>query len=134
MQSIISSCEERISVNDQSKTTLITIAVRNWTEMTDCSMSSRFSAAHAIAVQIASRCQMDIMSLAYQPLGTEENPDCITTVVYVNNGRSLDDIRRIMKPEMDNYPRVYWMIQDLSVWQGTLECIVTTRGTKEEWR
>lgn len=116
-------------MNDQPKTTLVTISVGNWSETTDCSLSSRFAAAHAVAVQIASRCHMDIMSFA--PYAIEEG--CHATVVYVNNGRSLDDIHHTMAPEINNKPPSYWMIQDLNEWQGTLECIVSTRGTDEAW-
>jgi len=120
-------------MNYQSKTTIITISVGIWTERIDCcSLPSRYSAAHAVAIQIASQCQMDIMSLTPYSLG-EKGEECHVTVVYVNNGRSFDDIRRIMKPEIDNKHRQYWMIQDLYEWQGLLDCIVTTRGTNEEW-
>ena len=117
----------------QPKTTVITIGVREWTEKTDCSLASSFSAAHAVAVQIALRCQMDIMSLAPFSLG-EEGHECNITAVYVNNGRSLTDIRRMMAPEINNNPQSYWMILDLYEWQGMLDCVVTTRGTDEEWK
>lgn len=89
--------------------------------------------AKTVAVQIASRCQMDIMSLAYLSVGTEGD-ECLTTVVYVNNGRSLADIRRIMAPEINNNPQSYWMILDIYEWQGMLDCEVSTRGTDEEWK
>lgn len=116
----------------QSKTTLVTIHVSKWTKKTDASISSRFSAAHAVAVQIASRCQMDIMSLAYLPPSLGDD-DCLLTVIYVNNGCSPVDIYRIMEPEANNHPQSYWMIQDFEVWQGTLDCMVTMRGTWEAW-
>ena len=116
-------------MNDQSKTTLVAIAVGNWSKTTDCSLSSQFAAAHAVAVAIASRCHMDIMSFAPYPV--EEG--CHATVVYANNGCSLDDVCRLMASEMNNKPQVFWMILDLNEWQGTLECIVSTRGTDEAW-
>lgn len=117
----------------QSKTTVISISVGRWTEHTDCSVDSRFSAARAVAVKIALCCQMDIMSLMPFSLSEEEH-DCKTTVVYVNNGRSLADIQKTMMPEINNNPASYWMILDLYEWQGTLDCVVTARGTDEEWK
>lgn len=116
----------------QPKTTIITISVWLWRETTDCPISSRFAAAHAIAVQFASRCQMDIMSFAPYSL-EEKGNECRATVVYVNNGRSLSDILGIMQPEINNKPQQYWMIQDLCEWQGLLDCIATARGTSEAW-
>ena len=116
----------------QSKTTMITMAVGNWSETTECSLSSRFSALHAVAVKIASCCQMDIMS--FTPYSLEEaGEECRATVVYVNNGRSLADIRSMTNPEINNKPQSYWMIQDLYEWQDVLDCIVSVKGTDEEW-
>ena len=119
-------------MNYQPKTTLITIGVGRWTETTDCPLPSLFSAAHGVALQIASRCQMDIMSFVPYSLGMEWQ-ECHATVVYVNNGRSLADIRSMMAPEINNKPQSYWMIQDLYEWQGALECVVSARGTEENW-
>ncbi len=114
----------------QPKTTIITIMVGKWTEESDSTLTSRFSALRAIAVQIATCCQMDIMNIAYQSMDEEE---CIATVIYVNNGHSFEDIRSIMAPEINNRPQKYWMILDIYEWQGMLDCVVTTRGTNEEW-
>ena len=116
----------------QPKTTIVSMSVMPWTEATICSLSSRFGAIHAVAVQIASRCQMDIMN--FTPYSLEEKgEECRATVVYVNNGRSLDEILSMMKPEIDNKSKKYWMILDLNEWQGLLDCIVSTRGIDEEW-
>lgn len=116
----------------QPKTTILRIAVGHWTEKTDRSLSDRFSAGVAVAVQIASRCQMDIMSFTPSPL-KEEGEDLILNVVYANNGRSPGDIQRLMKPEMDQKTAEYWIVQDLYEWQGLLECIVAVRGNDETW-
>lgn len=116
-------------MNDQPKTTLVTISVGKWSETTDCSLSSQIAAAHAVAIAIATRCHMDMMSFAPYPI--EEG--CHASVVYVNNGRELSDMCRLMAPEINNKPPFYWMIQDLNEWQGTLECIVSARGTDEAW-
>ena len=113
----------------QPKTTLITITVVKWSEVTNCTIDSCFSASHAVAVRIASRCQMDIMSIAARTSADE----CLTTVVYVNNGHSLADIQGMMASEINNSPTSYWMIQDLTEWQGMLDCLVSVRGDKEEW-
>jgi hypothetical protein len=116
----------------QSKTTVVTIEVGKWTKETDCSLSSRFSAAHAIAVQIATLCQIDIMSLTPHSL-EDAGYDCCLSVAYVNNGRSLEDIRAIMKPVINDKSQSYWMMLDLYEWQGFLDCVATVRGTGEEW-
>src|SRR5690348_286319 len=112
-------------MNYQSKTTTVMISVMLWTETTDCSLSSRFAAIHAVAVQIASHCHMDIMSFVPYSLG-EKGEECRATVIYVNNGCSLADILKIMKPEINNKPQAYWMILDFYEWQGLLDCIVST--------
>ncbi len=118
--------------NYQTKTTVITISVGQRTEKSKVPLSARTSAAHAVAVQIATRCQMDIISFVPYSLAKNEE-ECCATVVYVNNGRSLDDIRSMMKPEIYNKPQSYWMIVDIYEWQGLLDCSVSTRGTGEDW-
>ena len=115
----------------QSKTTLVRISVGVWTEATERSLSTRFDAAYAVAVQIGSLCQMDIMSFIPQSLG--ESEECHLTVVYINNGRTFDDIRRLMKPEIDRREQKYWILQDLYEWEGLLECVVSVRGNDEKW-
>jgi hypothetical protein len=119
--------------NYQTKTTVIAISVGQRTEKSKVPLSARMSAAHAVAVQIATRCQMDIISLVPYSLAKNKEKECSATVVYINNGRSLDDIRSMMKPEIDNRPQSYWMIVDIYEWQGLLDCSVSTRGTAEEW-
>jgi hypothetical protein len=75
---------------------------------------------------------MDIVSLAHVP--GEDAGSCTTTVVYINNGATFEDIIKTMKPEFNNKPSVYWMIQDIYEWQGILDCVMTVRlATGEEW-
>lgn len=117
----------------QSKTTLVEISVGVENETTYRSLFERFDVARAVAVQIASRCQMDIMSfspysLGTTPLGDGKWGECLVAVVYVNNGRSLDEILTLMRPERNNKSGKYWMILDLSEWEGSLECQVTTEA------
>jgi hypothetical protein len=119
-------------MNDQSKTTMVRISVGLWSEATDCPLSQRFAAAHAIAVQIATRCQMDIMSFAPYSL-EEQGEECFATVVYVNNGCSLAEVCSRMRPEIDKRTQMYWLIADLTEWQGMLDCTAFVRGTDEQW-
>lgn len=116
----------------QPKTTMIKIIVGVWTEQTSTSLALRFDAVHAIATLIASRCGMDIASFVPYSLGGP-GYECQATVVYVNNGRSLKEIREAMKPETDNNPQRYWMIQDFEIWQGVLHCIASTKDADETW-
>lgn len=113
----------------QSKTTVAQISVGNWNEDTNMTLSTRLNAAYAIAVLIASQCQMDIMGFNT----CTSDGDCLLVVIYVNNGCSLADIRRTMAPFVDNRPKSYWMIQDFEEWQGILNCIATVRGLTQEW-
>lgn len=113
----------------QLKTTMVHITVWDWNETSKTALSSRLGAVQAVAVQIAIQCQMDIIS--FNPF--LEDGECTATVIYINNGRSLSDIRGIMAPEMNNKPQRYWMIQDFEEWQGLLNCTVTTRGIDQTW-
>lgn len=88
---------------------------------------------YAVAVQIAQLCQMDVMSITPYFLPGEDGHEYHATIVYVNNGRTLDEILAIMKPEFDNKSQKYWMIIELTKWQGLLDCMVTTRGYDEKW-
>lgn len=116
----------------QSKTTVLRIPVWRWSEKSNCSLSSRFSAAYAVAVQIALHCQMDIMSIA--PFSLEEKEEeCCVIAVYVNNGHTFDDIRSSMNPLLNNKSQKTWLIQDLYEWQGLIECLVAVRGDNETW-
>lgn len=117
----------------QSKTTIITMSVLNWKEETKCPLSSRFEAMHAVANQISQMCQMDIMSFTPYFFPGEDGNEYHATIVYVNNGRTLDEILAIMKPEIDKRTQRYWMIIELSKWQGLLDCMVTARGYDEKW-
>jgi hypothetical protein len=116
----------------QSKTTVITIGCMWWTQEPPVVHGSAQLAEVAVANQIAMCCNMDIMSIAH----FQENDAnfASTTVVYVNNGVSYEDIIRIMKPEMNNNPSTYWMILGINKWQGILECVVSVRGIKETWQ
>jgi hypothetical protein len=116
----------------QSKTTVISIGCVPYTEQAGrCSVGSMQSAELAVAVKIASLCHMDIMSIGHQPEGSTERGS--TTVVYVNNGISPQNILETMRPEFSNNPSSYWMILDIELWQGLLNCAVTARGMDEEW-
>jgi hypothetical protein len=116
----------------QSKTTVISIGCVPYTEQAgSCSVGSMQSAELAVAVKIASLCHMDIMSIGHRLDGSTERGS--TTVVYVNNGISLHDIIETMSPEFSNNPSSYWMILDMELWQGLLNCTVTARGIDEEW-
>lgn len=117
----------------QSKTTVVTITVTNWTEASDVDSTARFDAAHAVAVHIASRCSMDIISLSPY-LASNEREECYATVIYINNGRSLDEIYAIMEPEEGARTSTFWMIVHLEEWQGTLDCQVVTRASDEQWK
>jgi hypothetical protein len=113
----------------QSKTTVVNISVWNWSEDTECSIRSRFLAIHAVAVKIANQCGMDVMNISLHPVEGE----AFATIVYVNNGCTLDYICQTMKPFINDKPQVYWMIQDIYKWQDLLDCIVAVRGTDETW-
>jgi hypothetical protein len=116
-------------MNPQSKTTVIIIAVNKWSDTTTVSVGSQISAAHAVAVQIATLCQMDIMSIVpYQ-----EQEDWCVSVVCVNNGRLLSSIINTMTPETDIKSQKYWKIIDIYEWQGLLECVVSVKGSDEKW-
>src|SRR5579872_2658079 len=100
---------ERKHNMDTSRTTTVSLTCGYWTEESRKTTSSGdlLNATRAVAVRIASLCRMDIMSLSHCP--TRDFGQCEMTVIYVNNGLSLSDIRSLMKSEIDNEPQVYWM-------------------------
>jgi hypothetical protein len=115
----------------QPKTTMMAITVGKWDENTTCSLRGRMSAAHAIANLVAARCEMDIIS--FSPYSTKEN-ECEATVVFINNGRSLCEIVDTMKPEINDHPdNRYWMILDMDIWQGLIDCFASTKDHNQEW-
>jgi hypothetical protein len=97
----------------QSKTTLVTLSVSRWSEEDAPSdlLTLHVKAAYIFAIHLAEQCQMDIMSFTYQQ--EKETADVVATVVYVNNGRSLDEIRAIMKPIIDRPLPTRWRLLEI---------------------
>ncbi len=114
------------------RTTVVQIGATWWTtKQPDATEVSILSAELAVAVRIAEVCQMDIMSIAH---AQESPPSSVTTtVVYLNNGMSMSDIVERMRPEINNKPKSYWMLQGIEEWQGLLDFAVCIRGVHEVW-
>src|SRR6266699_1284619 len=116
----------------QQRTTVVQIGATWWTtEQPDMPETSILSAELAVAVRVAEQCQMDIVSIAHH----QADPSSLvsTTVVYLNNGMSMSDIVERMRPEINNKPKSYWMLQGIQEWQGLLDFAVCIRGVYEEW-
>lgn len=115
----------------QSKTTMVSISVGNWDEGHNVDLDQRFAVAHIVAALIASQCGMDIMSVA--PFHVEGGRgETYTTVIYVNNGRTMKDICNMMKPFIEKKDNM-WMLQDIYETNGYLDCVVAVRDYKKQW-
>ncbi len=120
----------------QSKTTVMQMTALPWTEGAEIDAGVHFHALHAAAVQVATLCHMDIMSISpYYALPDDETQaSCHATVVYVNNGCSLADICEMTRPVENNRPDgCHWMISHIAKDQGMIECIVSVKGFRESW-
>lgn len=118
----------------QSKTTVAHIFVTNWREHVHARLQWRLNIAHAVAVQIAEKCHMDIASIAPYTVSLQPDEDgCYVTVVYNNNGYSLDDIYNILKPEEEHTTDRPWRIINVETWQGLLDCGVAVRDEHDTW-